>query len=160
MRTTTEYFNDGSASQEYWVKKEDEINHHFFEIFFGLSVGKLSDGSAGYKDGEFKLFDFNNQQIVKGKYYKEDRIGLWTFYYYDQNIKIESNFSQDKRTDEKYLNLNEELFSGVFVYNDYENGIKEERKIKDGLRNGKTFFIDTKTNKTIKKESYKNGELK
>ena len=37
---------------------------------------------------------------------------------------------------------------------------KEKRKIKDGLRNGKTVYIDTKTKKTIKKESYKNGELK
>jgi hypothetical protein len=52
------------------------------------------------------------------------------------------------------------LFSGEFIYNDEDNGIKEERKIKDGLRNGKTTYIDINTNKLIKKESYKNGELK
>lgn len=157
----TEYYNDNtSASQEYWVKKEEEINHNFFELIFGLSVGKLSDGTTGYKDGEFKLFNSDSQPIVTGKFYKEDRIGLWTFYYYDQNVKIESNYTQDKRTDEKYLKLNGELFSGEFIYNDEENGIKEERKIKDGLRNGKTVYIDTKTKKKIKTESYKNGELK
>jgi antitoxin component YwqK of YwqJK toxin-antitoxin module len=53
-----------------------------------------------------------------------------------------------------------EIFSGEFVYYDNENGIKEERKIKNGLRNGKTIYINLKTNKAIKKESYKNGELK
>jgi len=156
-----EYYNDNtSASQEYWVKKEEEINHHFFELTFALSIGKYSDGTTGYRDGEFKLFNTNNQPIVTGKYYKEERIGLWTFYFYNQNVKIESNFSQDKRTDEKYFTINGDLFSGEFIYNDEENGIIEERKIKEGLRNGKTIYIDSKTKKTIKKESYKNGELK
>jgi len=158
----TEYYSDKTyASQEYWVKKEKDIDHNCFENTFLLAINpKFSDGTTGYKDGEFKLFNSTNQPIVTGKYYKKDRIGLWIFYYYDQNVKIESNFVQDKRTDEKYLNLNGELFSGEFIYNDEENGIKEERKIKDGLRNGRTVYIDTKTNKTIKKESYKNGELK
>jgi len=158
----TEFYSDNStSSQEYWVKKEKDIDHNWFELIFLIAIDeKHSDGTKGHKDGEFKLFNSNNQPIVTGKYYKEDRIGLWTFYYYDQNVKIESNFTQDKRTDEKYLNLNEELFSGEFVYFDNDNGIKEERKIKDGLRNGKTVYIDTKTKKTIKKESYKNGELK
>ena len=157
----TEYYNDNtSASQEYWIKKEKDIDHNWFELTFAFSVGKLSDGTTGYKDGDFKYFNSDNQPIITGNYYKEDRIGLWTFYYYDQKVKIEANYSQDKRTDEKYSTLNGELFSGEFVYNDEENGIKEERKIKDGLRNGKTIYIDTKTKKTIKKESYKNGELK
>lgn len=157
----TEYYNDNtSASQVYWIKKENDIDHNWFEFTFTMSVGKYSDGTTGYKDGEFKLFNSTNQPIVTGEYYKKDRIGLWTFYYYDQKVKIEANYSQDKPTDEKYFTLNGELFSGEFVYIDEENGIKEERKIKDGLRNGKTIYIDTKTKKTIKKESYKNGELK
>jgi antitoxin component YwqK of YwqJK toxin-antitoxin module len=158
----TEYYSDKtSASQEYWVKKEKDIDHNWFELTFLLAINpKFSDGTTGYKDGEFKLFNSTNQPIVTGKYYKKDRIGLWTFYYYDQNVKIESNFVQDKRIDEKYLTLNGDLFSGEFIYFDDENGIKEERKIKDGLRNGKTFYIDIKTDKTIKKESYKSGILK
>lgn len=157
----TEYFEDGYVSQEYWFKKEEEINHNFFEFMFLLATNKkLSDGTSAYKDGDFKVFNSDNQPIVTGKYYKEDKVGLWTFYYYDQKVKIESNFTQDKRNDEKYFTLNGDLFSGEFIYNDEENGIREERKIKDGLRNGKTVYIDTKTKKTIKKESFKNGELK
>ncbi len=157
----TEYNENLIVSQEYWLKKDKDIDHNWFELTFLFAIdSKLSDGTTGYKDGEFKLLNASNQPIATGKYYKEDRIGLWSFYYYDQNVKIESNFTQDKRTDEKYFTLNRDLFSGEFIFNDEENGIKEERKIKDGLRNGKTSYIDIKTNKTIKKESYKNGELK
>jgi antitoxin component YwqK of YwqJK toxin-antitoxin module len=158
-RQTVYYIDNTSASQEYYVINEKEINHDLFELDFGLSVGKLSDGKTGYSDGFFQFFNSNNQPIVIGELYKEDRIGLWEYYYYDQNVKIEINFTQDKLTDEKYFTLNGEKFSGEFIFYDNENGIKEERKIKEGLRNGKTVYIDTKTKKSIKKESYKNGKL-
>jgi hypothetical protein len=55
--------------------------------------------------------------------------------------------------------LNGEVYSGEFVYTDIEKSIKETRKIKNGLRNGKTIFEDLKTNKTINKEKYKDGVL-
>lgn len=157
----TEYNESLTVSQEYWLKKDMDIDHRYFEITFILAADpKYSDGTRAYKDGEFKSFNSDNQPIATGKYYKEDRTGLWTFFYYDQNVKVQSNLTQDKRIDEKYLTLNDELFSGEFIYNDNEKGIKEVRKIKDGLRNSKTTYIDTTTNKTIKKESYKNGALK
>ncbi len=157
----TEYLDEGYVSQEYWVKKDGKINHNFFELTFMLSTSdKISNGTTGYKDGEFNLFNAQNQPIVTGIYYKENRIGLWTFYYYDQNVKILSNFTKDKKVDEKYYNLNDELYSGKFTYYDSENEIKEERRIKNGLRNGRTTYINSKTNKTIKKEKYKDGILK
>jgi antitoxin component YwqK of YwqJK toxin-antitoxin module len=157
----TEFLDNGYVTQEYWLYKENEINHYWFELMFLIAIDKKrSDGTTGYKDGDFQHFNSDNQPIVTGKYFKEDRIGLWTFYYYEQNVKIQSNFSQDKLTNEKYLNINGELFSGKFIYYDSDNGVKEERKVNNGLRNGKTVYIDTKTKKTIKKENYKNGELK
>jgi len=152
----TGYFEDSIVSQEYFIKKVGEIDHDWFE-FDVDSV--LSEEAKCYKDGEFKVIDSGNQTIISGKYLKEDKIGLWTYYYYDQNVKIESNFIQGIKVDEKYLNLNGELFSGTFKFIDNENGISEERKIKNGLRNGKTTYIDSKTNKKIKKENYKEGKL-
>ena len=151
----TQYLTDGYVSQEYWLKKENEIDHNWFELTFMLATGKNSDGVAGYKDGVLKIFNESNKPIVTGKYFKEDRIGLWTNYYYDQQVKIESNYKNDLQMDEKYLTLNSGLFSGEFIYTN-EN-IKEVRKVKDGLRNGKTLFIDLSTGKTIKKENYKKG---
>jgi antitoxin component YwqK of YwqJK toxin-antitoxin module len=159
-RMTDFYEDKTSASQEYYVNKEKEINHNFFELIFLISIDqKLAGITSGYKDGEYKLFNSNNQPIVTGNFYKESKNGLWTFYYYDQKIKIESNFTSSGATDEKYLFLNGDLFSGDFVYYDADNGIKEVRKIKDGLRNGKTIYFDIDTKKKIKKESYKNGIL-
>jgi antitoxin component YwqK of YwqJK toxin-antitoxin module len=67
----TEYLEDGYVSQEYWFKKEEEINHNFFELTFLIYTDKkLSDGTTAYKDGDFKVFNSDNQPIVTGKYYK------------------------------------------------------------------------------------------
>lgn len=52
-----------------------------------------------------------------------------------------------------------ELFTGEFVFINEEENIKEERKIKNGYRNGKSTYIDLNTNKIIKKENYKNGKI-
>jgi antitoxin component YwqK of YwqJK toxin-antitoxin module len=157
----TEFLESGYATQEYLVNKTKEIEHNWFELIFLIAINrKLSDGTEGYKDGLYGLYDSQSKPLVTGKFYKEERIDLWTFYNYDQDIKIESNFSKNIRTDEKYLKINGELFSGEFTFIDTENNIKEIRKIKDGLRNGKTIFKDLKTEKTIKKESYKDGQLK
>lgn len=153
----TQYLVDGYASQEYWLKKENEIDHNWFELTFMLATGKNSDGSTGYKDGVLKILNESNKPIVTGKYFKEDRVDLWTNYYYDQQVKIESNYENDLQMDEKYLTLNGGFFTGEFVYTNKDENIKEVRIVKDGLRNGKTIFIDLSTGKTIKKESYKKG---
>ena len=122
-------------SQEYWLKKTgyEKSNYDCFEQYFLVTIAdnlpksdELKD--AGFADGEYKMLNDKNQIVEAGKIYKKDMISLWTFYYYDQNVKIESNYTQNKPTDEKYLKLNGELFSGEFVYFDNENGIKEERK--------------------------------
>jgi len=157
----TDYLDNGFSSQEYYVKKEMDIDHKWFEFIFLMAINKNFDaGTYGYKDGEYLLFNSNDKPIIKGKYYKENKTGLWTFYFNDQNVKIESDFVNNEKIDEIYYTLKGELFSGEFIYDDVDNGIKETRKIKDGLRNGKTVYFDTKTKRTIKKESYKNGELK
>jgi antitoxin component YwqK of YwqJK toxin-antitoxin module len=156
----TDYSESLKVSQEYWVNEDEEIDHDIFDIYFTLLSGNSSSESKVYKDGEFKMFNSKDQPLITGKNLKEEQIGLWTYYYYDQNVKIESNYSQNKKIDEKYFDLQGALFSGEFIYIDQANNTREERKIKDGLRNGKTSYIDMKTNKNIKKENYKDGELK
>ncbi|WP_396167749.1 hypothetical protein [Flavobacterium sp.] len=151
---------DGYFTQEYWYDFEKEIEDYYFEPLFLIAVDKeLSDGTKGYKDGAFCVYKEDKPYTI-GKYYKEDRVGLWTNYYYDQNIKIESNFNNDELENEKYIKLSGELFSGEFEYLNNEKNIKEIRKIKDGLRNGKTSYVDLITNKTVNKETYKDGKLK
>ena len=157
----TQYLTDGYSSQEYWLNKEKEIDHNWFELTFLIAIDKkLSDGTKAYKDGSFTLFNSSDQPIVLGKFFKEDRSGLWTNYFYDQQVKIESNYENNLQMDEKYLTLNGGLFTGKFVFTYKDENIKEVRKVKEGLRNGKTLFIDLSTGKTIKKERYKKGILK
>jgi antitoxin component YwqK of YwqJK toxin-antitoxin module len=155
----TEYLNNLIVSQEYWLKNDD-VGHNFFQLDFLIKTSEKSDDTLGYKDGDFTLTTLNSEPLVKGKYYKENKIDLWTDYFYDQNVKIEKKYVDNKSIEEVYLKLDGTLFSGEFEYLDTEKNIKEIRKIKDGLRNGKTSFIDLKTNKTINKETYKDGKLK
>lgn len=156
----TDFHEDGYISQEYKLIKTGEIDHNLFETIFVYDAGELSNGTRGYKDGLFKMFNTGNQALITGTYLKENKTGLWTNYYYDQQIRIESNYEKNQKLDEKYFTLIGDLFSGEFIFIDNENNLKEERKIKNGLRNGKTIFADLTTKKTIKKENYKNGVLK
>lgn len=156
----TEFFPYGCSSQEYWLKKDGKIDHNWFELQFLLKTDPSSNGKDGYKDGKYELFDSRDKPIITGMYLKENKIGKWTFYFYDQNAKIESDFYNNKGINEKYIKLNGDLFSGEFIFVEPHRNIKEIRKIKNGLRNGKTTYIDTKTNKKIKKENYKDGILK
>ncbi|MCG8184426.1 toxin-antitoxin system YwqK family antitoxin [Tenacibaculum piscium] len=155
----TQYLSTGTISQVYWLKKEKEISHNWFELSFILKL-KKNDKSLIYKDGEFKEYDINNRPLIIGEYFEENKIGDWIYYYYPQKVKIEIEYDKNKNIAEKYLDLNDVLFSGEFKYVNEEDNIKEIRKIKNGLRNGNTKFINLKTGKRIKKVKYKNGKIK
>lgn len=73
---------------------------------------------------------------------------------------MEIKYDDNTLTEEKYFDLNNSLFTGDFTYINEEDNIKEIRKIRDGLRNGNTEFIDIKTGKRIKKVKYKDGKIK
>lgn len=155
----TQYNTNGKTSQVYWVKKEDDISHNWFELSFLLKL-KNNDESIIYKDGEFNLDNKNNKPLITGEYFKEERVGEWRYYFYPQNVKMEIQYDNNTLPKEKYFDLNNTLFSGDFTYINEEDNIKEIRKIKDGLRNGNTEFIDVKTGKRIKKVKYKDGKIK
>lgn len=156
----TEYSDDYYMSQEYWLKKDGDINPIFFRFIFELYAGESSDGTMGYKDGYIRLFKSNDKPVMIGKYFKEKRIGLWTYYDYEQGVKFEYRFEEDKLMSEKYFTLDGELFNGEYIATKKDENVREVRKIKNGLRNGKTTVEDLTTGKVIKKETYKNGEKK
>lgn len=158
----TEYNSENTISLEYYMKKDEpELNHNFFEIIFAIKSGKLSNGEDCYPDGLLTLLDNNGNKILFGNLLKKNRIGVWNFNYPEQNVQIQVEYSNGEPGTEKYFVLNTtDLFNGTFVYNDTETGLREERKIKDGLRNGKTVYIDITTGKTTKKEKYEDGKIK
>lgn len=157
----TIYMEDGHTSQIYWVKKDKEINHEWFEFEFIINekLGNFKNGSMGFKDGEYALFYKGKPQVI-GEYYQEKKSGFWEFFYENQNVKIEINYINYIATKEKYLTMDGEMFSGEFIFYSEDGKTKESRKIKAGFRNGKTTYYDILSKKVIKKEIYKDGLLK
>lgn len=154
----TDYNNNGYISQMYFLIKKGNIDHIIFEAIFDMLVNQ-SGGKYGYDDGEFTIYE-NGRPMVIGAMFKGEKVGAWSTYLYNENIKIERNYVQDKITGEIFTTLDGKYYSGDFVLENNENGKKEICKIKNGLRNGKTTYIDNKTGKILKKETYKNGILK
>jgi len=158
----TEFNSENTVSLEYYMKKDEpELNHNFFELIFAIKTGKLSNGEDSYPDGLLTFADNKNNIILTGNLLKKNRIGVWKFNYPEQNVQIQVEYTNGEPGIEKYLVINtNDLFNGTFVYNDSESGLKEERKIKNGFRNGKTVYIDNATGKTTKKEKYEDGRIK
>lgn len=155
----TKYLDNSLFSKVYRVSN-GSYSEIAFDYNFLLLTNDNKETNTVYTDGEYILTTLNNEPIVTGTLFKENKVGKWTYYYYDQKVKIENKYIDNAVVDELYLKLDDTLFSGEFEYVDTDKNIKEERKIKDGLRNGKTEYIDTKTNKTVNKETYKEGKLK
>ena len=154
----TKYFDEKFYSKEYWVKSiKDEIA---FDYTFLPMTNDDKETDEIYTDGNYLLSTINNEPLVEGTLFKGKKRDTWTNYYYDQKVKIENKYSNNEVVEELYLKLDGSLFSGEFENIDIEKNIKEVRKIKDGLRNGKTTFVNLETNKTINKENYKEGKLK
>lgn len=159
----TDYLVDNSIiTQEYWIKKEDEIEirHQAFEEDFYRKTDNESNENAGYPDGKYTYSDKDGRVLVTGTYFKENKTDKWIYYYDDKDLKIEVNYVDNVFKDDLYLKLNGELFSGEYIYSNIEENVKIVSKIKKGLRNGKTTIIDINTNKTIEVQKYKNGILK
>ena len=147
----TEYSKYGHTIQEYWIDNIQHLKNDNFEAAFLFSTVL----TGGYKDGCFKFYNKNNQLVISGEYNKEERTGIWTNYYYDQNIKMESNYLQGQKTEEKYFDFDGKLYSGKLTNDDVDE-IKENAIIK-----GPVTIIDFKSNKVLKKEykeDYNNTE--
>lgn len=148
-----------TMTQEYRVKRDSEINSTEFEFILRNELNSKTDEYNAYRDGKFQMLKNNTPQIV-GYFDKDLQTGKWTFFFYDQGVKIQSDFINGEKQNEIYLTLRDEPYDGTFVYIDSEKNIKEERRVRDGLRDGNTKYIDLTTDKTIRKEKYKDGAIK
>ncbi|KGO92937.1 toxin-antitoxin system YwqK family antitoxin [Flavobacterium subsaxonicum] len=154
VKVTSKLDNNFYSTQEYKFTKDVDFNFNIFDLYFFI----YANSDKGFKDGQYNLFDSENKLLTTGEFNKEKQIGLWKFYHYDEKIRIESMFFSGVKSDETYYSLKDnDYFDGTFVYTDEKNSTIEKRKIKKGLRNGKTTIIDLKTNKTINTIIYKNG---
>ncbi len=119
-----------------------------------------ADTSVKKLNGLFEHKSLDDQTLEIGDYTAGIKTGNWEYYFYDQNIRVSYDYDgYGQITNESYYDLKQQIpFSGEFICEN-KDGLFEERKIKDGLRNGTTRYKDA-NDKTIKKESYKQGVLK
>jgi antitoxin component YwqK of YwqJK toxin-antitoxin module len=155
----TEYFDVGYVAQEYWIDDLGE-SPDFFDFYFSLLSGDESEESRVYPDGEFRIVDYDERPLITGTLKRENRIGQWIYYYYDQDVKIDLVYDNDETLSERYFTIDGQPFSGKFNYVDEEEGTIEVRSVKNGLRHGNTDIIDQKTGKRISREKYREGELR
>lgn len=149
---------DGLFTTQFSIKKESgkAINPATFAIDF-----ETLDNNLKSKDGSYKKETLDKKIIEEGNYSNNIKVGTWVNYYYDQNIKtsFEYNGYGIVQSEQYYDLKSNTFFSGEFIFRNFEDGTIEERKVKDGFRNGTTRYKDN-NGKTIKKETYNTGILK
>lgn len=124
------------------------------DYFFNLE----SKSAVGYKQGIYEIIEFaTGRMVIRGAYERDLKEGVWVFNDYDQGIVISEDYRNGLVEFEKYSTLSGAPFSGTYEYVNKEKGYKEERKIKKGLRHGKTIKYSLNDNKKIEKTSYKEG---
>lgn len=155
------YFREGGRFEaDYHIAKPKEnVSHYDFKELFHQ---EMEGSERSYQDGLVLLANTDGRISLQGNMYKNAMTGTWEHNYPKQNVKIVSTYidQSNQPNSETYYTLDtNELFNGDFIFSDSENGTTEERRIRDGLRNGNTTYFDETGNKT-KKEKYKDGLLK
>lgn len=152
-------YGDTIVSQIYNLTKEgnEKIYGNYFELYFYLNI---NNKNGGYADGEYREYNKKNIPLIEGIYYKDIKIGKWTYYYPDIQVKIEQEYINDIGQIEHFFDTNKNaVYSGKFILRK-ANGEKVcDFKIDEGLRDGKSKYYDSK-GETIKTEKYEKGILK
>lgn len=114
----------------------------------------------------------NKDLIKNGKYYMNvmgkiecegefllgKKQGIWSYKYLQEGVVNNLGYNNDILTNETFEDLkSKKQFNGTFEKVDEQKNIREEIKIKGGVRNGNTKTYDLLTGELIEKKKYKNG---
>jgi hypothetical protein len=107
------------------------------------------------------LYDSKMQKICEGRKYKAAKIGDWIYYYPDQDVEVKIGYGKDGEIkNERYVTMSsQEDFSGTFKYVDPILNTREERKVKKGLRNGKSVLYNMTSGDKINVVRYSEGKV-
>ena len=173
-----EYYDENNRiSSEIKLEKEnilhittynkDLVIKTTYKVFCDLQKYKYEN----IKEKSNQLIE-NNDLIKNGKYYmsREGKIecegeyllgkkqGIWSYKYLQEGVVNNLGYNSGILTNETFQELkNNKQFNGTFEKVDEQKNIREEIKIKGGVRNGNTKTYDLKTGELIEKKKYKNG---
>lgn len=157
----TTFLPNGYTTCGYWMKKNiaGAANPDTFEKEFVEKSLNSKNPALGGADGELKEYNKNNEVVAEGKYENNSKVGKWKRYYYPMDVIIVTDYSQKVVVD-TYLDLpTGKLYSGRFV-EAFENGqIKCDKKVYQGLLDGKSKYFNHE-GKVVKVETYAQGVLK
>ena len=94
----------------------------------------------------------------EGEYLLGKKQGIWSYKYLQEGVVNNLGYNNGILTNETFQELkNNKQFNGTFEKVDEQKNIREEIKIKGGVRNGNTKTYDLLTGELIEKKKYKNG---
>jgi antitoxin component YwqK of YwqJK toxin-antitoxin module len=89
----------------------------------------------------------------EGEYYLGKKQGIWSYKYLEQGVIHKLGYNNDILSNETFEDLrNQQEFNGIFEKVDVEKNIREEIKVKGGVRNGNTKTFDLSTGALIRKK--------
>ena len=114
------------------------------------------DSLPKVKNGNFVKYDSKHRKSMSGKYSSDKRVGKWKYYLPDQGIYYVIN-EENAEEPTLFFTDGDMPYTGIAMLKDSQSeNITISTKVKKSLIQG-IVYIDTKTNKTVKKIKYKNG---
>lgn len=162
-----EYYMDSIVSADYYINESiEKLNGSDPESFVSggtldISLAKIESENKKHNSGKYSVFEPKSNKLLKEMYIQEKgKIGNCYYFFYDQNVKVEVRFIDNKFVWEKYYLIDSELlFSGKFTYVDSKSNTSAVIKIKDGVKDGKAIVYDSE-GKKIRSSNYNEGLLK
>jgi len=152
-----DYKTNLTISTDYLIQLEEDLNPYMLALQFEVSLMRPKEKKIAFLEGPYQKNLANNQPLISGNYSMDKKSGAWTFYNYEHASKLVVEYENNQPLNEEYFTLAGTFYTGEFNFTDEENKIKEERKIKNGVRNGKTVYMDLITGRIIKTINFKDG---
>ena len=157
--TLKDIFYSGNGTELLTIKIDKKGDFLIFSANFPSTYEHLLP-ELKVKEGLYELTSKHKQILSTGNYVENLKDGIWNDLYLNQGVQVTTMWERGLVESETYWDVKQMRdFSGEFIYLNIQNSTREERKIKNGKRNGTTRYKD-ENDKTIRKESYKEGFIK
>lgn len=149
------YYKDYYISQYFKIKSSPNRK---YTIAKTVKIDDVyNSDSIIIKDGRYGKFTIDNKPIIIGEYSNNNKTGKWTYFDYLNNIKYVQLYVENQVVEEKFLDFNDNDYSGKYELIGFVENQKEVIKIKKGVRNGKSVCSYISTDEIISIDYYKNG---
>jgi len=126
---------------------------------FKDSINTITYFKDGMQHGSYEKHDNDGNIIVKGNYFNDKRVGVWTYKYFDENCYLIVN-NDDESVPDRFYTLNGKPFTGTHTQQYEKDDDDDYDKIVITIQKSliqQVEFIDSATGKVVHVKKYKNG---